>query len=268
MNISGKSILLTGASRGIGREIALAFAKQGCKLALAGRNEQALEETRAGVEQAGGQAIVVAGDVTDADWRQSVVDKTVEAHGGLDILVNNAGVVSAGALGDVSEDDINLQLQINLVAPILLTRAALPALRKSGEGAIVNTSSIFGLVGMPFYATYGATKAGIAHFGEAMRRELAEDGIHVMAVFPGATDTPMMESAGLRDKAGFEYDTPQGVAKALVEGLEAGELAVVRADDNSQAMIDANRDAPRDLDDQIREMKPKLAEAVAAHRSM
>ncbi|MDA3919730.1 MAG: SDR family NAD(P)-dependent oxidoreductase, partial [Salinisphaera sp.] len=187
MNISVKSILLTGASRGIGREIALAFAKHGCKLTLASRNEQALEETRAGVEQAGGQAIVVAGDVTDANWRQSVVDKAVEAHGGLDILVNNAGVVSAGALGDVSEEDINLQLQINLVAPILLTRAALPALRKSGEGAVVNTSSIFGLVGMPFYATYGATKAGIAHFGEAMRRELAEDGIHVMTVFPGAT---------------------------------------------------------------------------------
>ncbi len=268
MNISGKSILLTGASRGIGREIAYAFAKHGCKLTLAGRNEQALEETRAGVEQAGGQAIVVAGDVTDAGWRQSIVDKAVEAYGGLDILVNNAGVVSAGELADVSEEDISQQLQINLVAPILLTRAALPALKKSSEGAIVNTSSIFGLVGMPFYATYGGTKAGLAHFGEAMRRELAEDGIHVMTVFPGATDTPMMENAGLGDKAGFEYDTPQGVAQALVEGLEAGELTVVRADENSQGMIDTNRDAPRDLDNQIREMKPKLAQAVETHRSM
>lgn len=268
MNISGKSILLTGASRGIGREIALAFAEHGGKLTLAGRNEKALEETRAGVERAGGQAIVVAGDVTDAGWRESVVDQAVEAYGGLDILVNNAGVVSAGGLGDISEEDVNKQLQINLVAPILLTRTALPALRKSGEGAVVNISSIFGLVGMPFYASYGATKAGIAHFSEAMRRELAEDGIHVMTVYPGATDTPMMETAALGDKAGFEYDTPQGVAKALVEGLEAGELTVVRADENSQGMIDANRQAPRDLDAQIREMKPKLKEAVAHHRSM
>lgn len=268
MNIPGKSVLLTGASRGIGREIAYAFARHGCKLTLAGRDEQALQETRSGVEQAGGRAIVVAGDVTDTGWRQSVVEQAIQAHGGINILVNNAGVVSAGALGDISEQDINQQLQINLVAPILLTRAALPALRNSGEAAVVNISSIFGMVGMPFYATYGATKAGIAHFGEAMRRELADDGIHVMTVFPGATDTPMMETAGLRDKAGFDYDTPQGVAKALIEGLEAGELAVVRADETSQGMIDANRQSPRDLDVQIREMKPKLAQAVAHHRSM
>lgn len=267
MNTSGKSILLTGASRGIGREIALAFAREGNKLTLVGRNEDALEETRAGVEQAGGQAIVAAGDITDAAWRESVVQKTVQTYGGLDIVVNNAGVVSAGLLDDISEEDVNKQLQINLVAPILLTRTALPALRKSGEAAIVNISSIFGLVGMPFYATYGATKSGIGHFGEAMRRELADDGIHVMTVYPSATDTPMMETAGLAE-AGFAYDTPEAVAKALLEGLQADELTVVRDDENSRGMIDANHRTPRQLDDQVRELKPKLAEAVARHRSM
>jgi len=96
------------------------------------------------------------------------VQKATETYGGLNILVNNAGVLSAGGLESLSEDDIALQLQINLVAPILLTRAALPTLRQSKGAAIVNISSIFGLVGMPFYATYGATKAGIAHFGEAV----------------------------------------------------------------------------------------------------
>ncbi|WP_111747175.1 SDR family NAD(P)-dependent oxidoreductase [Salinisphaera orenii] len=268
MNISGNSILLTGASRGIGREIALAFAKQGNKLTLAGRNEQALEETRAGVEQAGGQAIVVAGDVTDAAWREFAIQKAVETYGGLDILINNAGVVSAGSLEEQTEEDVNQQLQINLVAPILLTRAALPALRKSKQAAIVNTSSIFGLLGMPFYATYGATKSGLGHFGEAMRRELADAGIHVMTVYPGATDTPMMESAGLGDEAGFAYDTPEAVAKALLDGLQANELTVVRADENSQGMLDANRQSPRELDEQIRQMKPKLEKAVEQHRSM
>ncbi|BES70466.1 hypothetical protein RE428_14840 [Marinobacter nanhaiticus D15-8W] len=268
MELSGKTILLTGASRGIGREIALAFAQKGTNLVLAGRSEDALNETRAGVEQAGGEAIVVPGNVTDADWRQSVIDKAVQAFGGLDILVNNAGVVSAGWLENLSEADVEQQLQINLTAPILLTRAALPSLRKSTGAAIVNISSIFGLLGMPFYATYGATKAGIAHFGEAMRRELIDQGIHVMTVYPGATDTPMMETAGLGDKAGFAYDTPQGVAQALVEGLEADELSVVRADENSQGMLDANQQNPRQLDKQIQEMKPTLEEAVANHRSM
>jgi len=267
MELSNKSILLTGASSGIGREIALAFARQGGKLVLAGRSQDALEETRAGVEQAGGEAIVVAGDVNDAGWRKSVVEKAIQTYGGLDILVNNAGVVSAGWLENLSEDDVNAQLQTNLVAPILLTRMALPALRKSPKAAIVNISSIFGLLGMPFYAIYGATKAGIAHFGEAMRRELADQSIHVMTVYPGATDTAMMESAGLGE-AGFSYDTPQAVAEALVEGLKADQLSVVRADDDSQSMIDTNQQNPRKLDAQIQEMKPKLEEAVAQHRSM
>lgn len=268
MELSGKITLLTGASRGIGREIALAFARKGGKLVLAGRNEDAVNETRASVERAGGEAIVVAGDVTDAHWRQSVIEKTEQTYGGLDILVNNAGVVSAGGLENLSETDVEQQLKINLMAPIMLTRAALPALRKSQGAAIVNISSIFGLLGMPFYATYGATKAGIAHFGEAMRRELVDQGIHVMTVFPGATDTPMMETAGLGDKAGFAYDTPEAVAQALLEGLEADHLTVVRADYNSQGMLDANQQNPSQLDQQIREMKPKLEEAVANHRSM
>lgn len=268
MDLSNKIILLTGATRGIGREIALAFAGHGGKLVLAGRNEEALEETRAGVERAGGEAIVFAGDVTDAGWRQAIVDKTIQTYGGLDILVNNAGVVSAGWLENQAEEDVNQQLQINLVAPILLTRALLPTLRKSQDAAIVNISSVFGLLGMPFYATYGATKAGIAHFGEAMRRELADQGIHVMTVFPRATDTPMMETAGLGDKAGFDYDTPKDVAKALLEGLESGELTVNRADETSQTMIETNQQSPRDLDTQIQEMKPTLEDAVARHRSM
>lgn len=268
MELTDKSILLTGASRGIGREIAFAFGQKGGKLVLAGRNQEALDETRAGVESAGGEAIVVAGDVTDAGWRRSVVEKTVRTYGGLDILVNNAGVVAAGWLENLSDADVNEQLQINLVAPILLTRAALPALRQSRDAAVVNISSIFGLLGMPFYATYGAAKAGIAYFGEAMRRELAGQGIHVMTVYPGATDTPMMETADLGDKAGFAYDTPEAVAQALLEGLETDQLTVVRADDNSQYMIDTNRQNPRELDAQIQEMKPTLDEAVAHHRSM
>lgn len=268
MELSNKTLLVTGASRGIGREIALAFARQGGKLVLAGRNQQALDETRAGVERAGGEAIVVAGDVTDADWRQTVIEKIRQTYGGLDILVNNAGVVSAGWFEKLSEADVNRQLQVNLVAPVVLTHALLPTLRQSKEAAIVNVSSVFGLLGMPFYATYGATKAGIAHFGEALRRELADQGIHVMTVFPRATDTPMMESAGLGEQVGFDYDTPEDVAQALLEGLETNQLTVNRADDSSQAMIDANQQDPKGLDAQVQEMKPKLEAAVAHHRSM
>ena len=93
------------------------------------------------------------------------------------MLVNNAGSVRAGRLEDVDADEVRSQIEINLIAPILLTQAALPALRKSGDAVVVNVSSGFGLVGMPFYAAYAATKAGIAHFGEALRRELYGEGV-------------------------------------------------------------------------------------------
>ena len=118
----------------------------------------------------------------------------LDALGGLDILVNNAGGVRAGRLEVTTEAEIDAMLTVDLLAPILITRAAMPSLRTSGDAMVVNVTSGIALMGVPFYATYAAAKAGLARFGEALRRELKGEGIHVLTVYPGSTDTPMMKT--------------------------------------------------------------------------
>jgi short-subunit dehydrogenase len=268
VNLSEKSILVTGAGSGIGRATAVALARKGAKLTLTGRREEPLEETAKLVGEAGGEARVVSGNVTDPAARERGVKAAVESFGGLDVLVNNAGNVRAGRLEDIDVEDIQTQIEVNLLAPVLLTRTALPALRESGDAAIVNVSSGFGLVGMPYYATYAATKAGIAHFGEALRRELFGEGVHVMTIYPGATETPMMDSNEAGPDLGFQYESAEEVAEALVNGLEAGELEVVRGAEDRSAMTQMSRENPRELDEQVAQMKGELQKAVADHSSM
>ena len=268
MNLSNKSVLVTGAGSGIGRATAVALARKGARLTLTGRREEPLEETARLIEEAEGEAQTVPGDVADPEAREQVVQAAVQRFGGLDVLVNNAGSVRAGRLENIDDEEIQSQIEVNLTAPILLTRTALPALRESGDAAIVNVSSSFGLVGMPFYSVYAATKAGIAHFSEALRRELYGEGVHVMSIYPGATETPMMESNEGGPELGFEYESAEDVAEALVAGLEAGELEVVRGAEDRSAMTQMSREQPRELDEQVAQMKDDLEAAVANHSSM
>ena len=268
MDLSNRSVLVTGAGSGIGRAVAVELGRKGARLTLTGRREEPLQETAGLVRDAGGEARVAAGDVADAESREEVVRAATDGFGGIDVLVNNAGNVRAGRLENIDAGDVQSQIEVNLLAPILLTREALPALRESGDSAVVNVSSGFGLVGMPFYSVYAATKAGIAHFGEALRRELYGEGVHVMTVYPGATDTPMMETNEGGPDLGFEYESPEDVAGALVAGLEAGELEVVRGAEDRSAMTRMTRENPRDLDEQVSQMKGDLEKAVSSHSSM
>ncbi|TDX22134.1 short-subunit dehydrogenase [Modicisalibacter xianhensis] len=265
MKLSAASVLITGAGSGIGQETAIAFARRGARITLSGRKEQPLRESSEKIEAAGGEAQVVVGDVRDASAQQRLVQAAVERFGGLDILVNNAGVVRAGHLEQESDEELIAQIETNLTAPIRLTREALPALRQSEAAAIVNVSSGFGLLGMAFYSTYAATKAGIARFGESLRRELYGEGIHVMTIYPGATETPMMDTAGLGPEQGISYEYPREVAEALVTGIENDEIEVVRGD---PALIKANQENPAVVDEQMSSMKASLEQAAAKHRHL
>jgi uncharacterized oxidoreductase len=268
MNITNQSILITGAGSGIGRATAIALARKGARLTLFGRRQEPLEETARLVQEAGGEARVVTGDVADVSAGERAIQTATEQYGGLDVLINNAGNVRAGRLETIELTDIQAQIEVNLTGPILLTRAALPSLRRSDDAAVVNVSSAIGLVGMPFYATYAATKAGIAHFGEALRRELHGEGVRVMTVYPGATDTPMMESTEAGPELGFEYEPAEAVADALVEGLESKKIEVIRGGEARSAMIAANREHPQEVDAQLAQMKEKLERATTNHRSI
>ncbi|MET3951031.1 SDR family NAD(P)-dependent oxidoreductase [Arthrobacter sp. UYEF36] len=268
MDLHDRSILLTGAGSGIGAAMALELAARAARLTLVGRRREPLEEVAAIVRERGGQAHVVALDLTAPGAPAIAVAAAQDHFEGVDVLINNAGNVRAGRLETLDESEVLAQIALNLTAPILLTRAAIPALRASGDGLVVNVSSGIGLIGMPFYSTYAATKAGIAHFGEALRRELFGEGIHVLNVYPGATSTPMMDSSQAGAEHGFEYESPEDVAAATVAGMEEGALTVVRGGGTRSAMIALNREDPAAVDRTLFARKADLEEAVAEHSSI
>lgn len=268
MDLQNASIVMTGAGSGIGAALAVRLAQFAPRLTLVGRRQHPLDEVADRVRQGGGQAHVVAVDLTEPGAPAAVVAAGHAAYGGIDVLVNNAGNVRAGRLEAIEESDVLAQVALNLTAPILLTRAALPALRESGRGLVINVSSGIGLIGMPFYTTYAATKAGIAHFGEALRRELYGEGVHVLTVYPGATSTPMMASSNAGAAEGFQYESPEAVADATIEAIVDGSLTVVRGGQQRRDMITANREDPSSVDRMLAERKTLLEKAVHAHSSI
>lgn len=268
MDLHRRSILLTGAGSGIGASLALVLAERAARLTLVGRRQAPLEEVAAAVRSAGGEAHVVPADLTGPGAPARVVEAAVERFGSLDVLVNNAGNVRAGRLERIGEDEVVAQVALNLTAPILVTRAALGPLRAGGEGLVVNVSSAIALVGMPFYTVYAAAKAGIAHFGEALRRELDGEGVRVLTVYPGATRTAMMETSKAGPEHGFDYESPDDVARAVIGAMVDGRLSVIRGGETRSRMIATNRDDPAKVDQMLAQRKGALEEAVAGHSSL
>jgi short-subunit dehydrogenase len=268
MNIEGKRILVTGGSSGIGLALAEALLAKGAKVAISGRRPDALAKAVDGLRKAGPSVSGIAADVATAEGRAATIRQALDALGGLDILVNNAGGVRAGRLENTSEAELQAMIDVDLVAPIMLTRDALPALRASGDAMVVNVASGIALVGAPFYATYAAAKAGLARFGEALRRELKGEGVHVLTAYPGATDTPMMESNRAGPELGFSREPAADVAGAIVEGIEGGALEVVRGGEARARMIALNRDDPAAVDERFLGLKADLEDAVKDHSAL
>jgi short-subunit dehydrogenase len=268
MKLEGSKVLVTGGSSGIGLAIARILSAKGAHVLISGRRREALEAAVRQLRADGGRVDAVAADVTTAEGLAATMAAVEDTLGGLDVLVNNAGGVRAGRLEATSERDIRAMIEVNLVAPILLTRAALPLLRRSGQGMVVDVSSAIALVGLPFYATYAAAKAGIAHFGEALRRELKGEGVHVMTAYPGATDTPMMASSRAGAEQGFGRESASEVAAAIVRGIEDDALEVVRTNEARAQMVALNRKDPAAVDARLAELKPVLEEAVRDHAAL
>lgn len=268
MELHRRSILLTGGGGGIGAALAEGLAGHAARLTLVGRREGPLQEVATAVRAAGGEAHVVTADLTEPGAPARVVAAAVERFGGIDVLVNNAGNVRAGRLERISEEEVVAQVALNVTAPILLTRAALGTLRDSGDALVVNVSSAIALVGMPFYTVYAATKAGVAHFGEALRRELYGEGVGVLTVYPGATRTAMMESSKAGPEHGFDYESPDAVAQAVLEAMIDGRISVTRGGETRAQMIAMNRDDPASVDRMLAARKDALEEAVAGHSSL
>ncbi len=194
MLLDGRYALVTGASRGIGRAIALRLAAEGAAVALnfAG-NVAAAEAVRKEIESAGGKAILVPADVADETAATEMVEKTIEAFGAIDILVNNAGITRDGLLLRMKEEDWDAVLNTNLKGVFHCSKAAAKFMMKKRYGRIVNMASVVGLVGNSCQANYAAAKAGVIGFTKALAKELAGRGITVNAIAPGFIRSDMTD---------------------------------------------------------------------------
>lgn len=194
MLLDGRYALVTGASRGIGRAIALRLAAEGAAVALnfAG-NVAAAEAVRKEIESAGGKAILVPADVADETAATEMVEKTVEAFGAIDILVNNAGITRDGLLLRMKEEDWDAVLNTNLKGVFHCSKAAAKFMMKKRYGRIVNLASVVGLVGNSCQANYAAAKAGVIGFTKALAKELAGRGITANAIAPGFIRSDMTD---------------------------------------------------------------------------
>jgi uncharacterized oxidoreductase len=268
MNLQGKRVLITGGSSGIGLAIARSLLAKGAIVVITGRRPDVLAAAVDDLKASGGFVTGVAADVGTSKGRALTLKRALDALGGLDILVNNAGGVRAGRLENTSEADIEAMVAVDLVAPILLTRASLPALRAGGDAMVVNVTSGAALVGAPFYTTYAAVKAGLARFGEALRRELKGEGVHVLTAYPAGTDTPMMRSNRAGPELGFGREPASAVADAIIEGIEAGSFEVMRGGETRAQTIALNRDNPAALDERFLGLKAALEEAVKDHSAL
>ena len=221
MRLDGARVLLTGAGSGIGRALALALAAEGSTLVLAGRRRDALQETAGMIAAArGGRAAhIIATDIAEPDQRQTLVTGAVQALGGLDILINNAGQVPVGSLEALAEVEIAQAFLVNVLAPYGLVRTALPALRQS-RGRVVMIGSMFGEIAFPLFTGYSASKFALRGMADALRRELAPDGIGVTHIAPRATRTPAAERfAALEKGFGMTVDSPERVAALILQAI-------------------------------------------------
>ena len=193
MSFDGKVALVTGGTSGIGRETAIQFAKAGAKVVLAGRRTEAGEAVVNEITSAGGEAHFVQTDVTKEDQVKSLVEETVQHFGRLDIAFNNAGIEHGGPVTEFTEEDYRKVFDINVLGVFLSQKYEIPAMLKSGGGVIINTSSILGQIAMPGAAVYNASKHAVEGITKTTALELAEQGIRVNCVAPGAIATDMID---------------------------------------------------------------------------
>jgi len=221
MKIIHRRILLTGATGGIGKALALELTRAGASLLLTARNSERLAQLQRQVEELGGHAETVPADLATAEGRRAVT--VAAASFRVDTLINNAGSNHLGLFATQDEASIEQMLAANLAAPMLLTRVVLPVLKRQEYACIVNVGSILGSLATPGQAAYSATKFALRGFSEALRRELAPDGIGVVYVAPRATDTAMNDSRTreMNERLGVSMDPAEKVANAIVEAMSS-----------------------------------------------
>ncbi len=242
--LTGARVILTGASSGIGRELAIQLADEGAKLVISARREERLREVAVEIHErakkAGREVFVevVVGDITDPETRAAIIGRVRETYGGLDILINNAGAAASGLFEDSTPETLQRVLDLNVVSLVEMTRLALPMLKRVGETQasevapmIVNLSSIVGIHGVTHYSEYCAAKAAVRTFSESLRIELRRYGIDVLTVCPGSTETEFftryIENTSEPVFPPHKRVSAAYVARQMVAAMKAGKREII-----------------------------------------
>lgn len=224
VDLKDKVVLITGASSGFGEDAARLFAQAGCKVVVAARRLDRLQNLASSIQDQGGEAIAVPMDVTNHDEINLMVKTAIDLYGHIDILFNNAGFGRLSWLENLDPDrDIETQIQVNLTGLIQTTRAVLPYMLEHGSGSIINMSSVAGWIAPSTYSIYSATKFGVRGFTDALRREVQPFGIRVSGIYPGPAQTEFGQHTGNHPmkrsvlKKYFPSMTSEHVAQRVVD---------------------------------------------------
>jgi uncharacterized protein len=225
MNLTGKVVIVTGASSGIGEATAREFAKEGAKIVLAARRVDKLQVLADEIVamKTGAETLVAQADLSKLEDIQSMIEQTLKKFGRIDVLVNNAGFGRLDWLENLDPvKDIQAQIDVNVMGVIQTTRQVLPVMMKQRAGSIINMCSMAGLVGTPTYTIYAASKHAVHGFSEALRREVKPWGIDVSLIYPGGVVTEFTQHAGIKRKTNaktpdFMLLTAEQVGQAVVK---------------------------------------------------
>ena len=227
MELKRKTAVVSGASRGIGREIALALAKEGCNLLVCARSNDKLETLKREAEAYGVRCETAAVDLRNMQSIQMVIDMAAAAFGSIDILINNAGVITNDGILGVTEEDWDITMDVNLKAQFFLAQGALRQMKEKGEGYIINISSTVALGAKPGVTSYSVSKYGVMGMSEALYQEAKLYGVKVSTIYPGVTDTEMLRGQDM-PCGPSQWMLPSDIAACALFLLKSSSRMVVK----------------------------------------
>jgi short-subunit dehydrogenase len=239
-DLRGKTVLITGGSRGLGLVMAREFAREGAQLAICARDEAELERARANLNKLGARVLAVPCDVTDRSQVNEMVSIVRDRYGQIDVLVNNAGVIQVGPLEVMTVEDYEEAMRVHFWGPLYTTLAVLPEMRRRRDGRIVNISSIGGKISVPHLVPYSASKFALVGLSEGLRAELQKDGVVVTTVCPGLMRTGSPRNATFKGQHRAEYAwfsisdalpvtamQAERAARQIIEACKRGDAEIV-----------------------------------------
>lgn len=227
MDLNGKTALITGAGRGIGKDIALNLAGQGCNISLVSRTEKQLAEVKEEIEDNGGCAIYHASDISIKENIKKITAGTIEVFSGIDILINNAAVLFSSDFLEISEEQWDATMDINLKSTFLLSQEVMRHMKEKGSGYIINISSTAALEVPPGIAAYGISKKAMIGLSEALYEYGKAYGVKVSTIYPGMTDTEMLRGFSPPVDPG-KWMVPEDISGCVLFLLKQSERVVVK----------------------------------------